>query len=188
MIKAYSVDAIVLSRRNLGEADKLVTILTSKHGKKIVLAKGIRRLNSRRAAHLELFSHSLLMLRPSHNFELITEATIIESFSLVRLRLERIGYAYLALEMTKRLTAENMPSKVIYNQLLNLLRELNENRATRAQAAIRMTNFKENLLSELGFIDKSRIFDSKDLDQIIERILESKLKSPWWLTNIQSFV
>ena len=56
MIRTYKVNAIVLARRNIGEADKLITLFTKEYGKKKVLAKGIRRVSSRRAPYLEQFS------------------------------------------------------------------------------------------------------------------------------------
>ena len=49
---------IVLTRTNYGEADRIVTILTPDHGKQRLMAKGVRKLKSKLAAGLELFSVS----------------------------------------------------------------------------------------------------------------------------------
>ena len=72
MTKSYKADGIIVARKNFGETDKLVTIFTKQYGKKVVLAKGIRRITSRRAPHLELFSAVSLVLRSGKSFDYIT--------------------------------------------------------------------------------------------------------------------
>ncbi|MCA9330182.1 DNA repair protein RecO, partial [Candidatus Saccharibacteria bacterium] len=47
---------IVLARINYGEADRIVTILTPDHGKIRLLARGVRKIKSRLAGGIELFS------------------------------------------------------------------------------------------------------------------------------------
>jgi len=52
---SYKTEAIVLKRVSFGEADRLVTVFSRNRGKLTLLAKGIRRLTSRKKGHLELF-------------------------------------------------------------------------------------------------------------------------------------
>jgi len=49
-------DAIVLTRTDYGEADRIVTLLTPDHGKLRLMAKGVRRVKSKLAGGIELFS------------------------------------------------------------------------------------------------------------------------------------
>lgn len=53
MANQEKVEALVLSRRNTGEADRLVTLFTREWGVRRVMAKGVRRIPSRRGGHLE---------------------------------------------------------------------------------------------------------------------------------------
>ena len=55
---SYKTEAIVLKRTNFGEADRLVTVFSQPRGKLVLLAKGIRRLTSRKKGHLELFNRA----------------------------------------------------------------------------------------------------------------------------------
>jgi DNA repair protein RecO (recombination protein O) len=57
-MKTIATKAIVLSRINYGEADKILTLLTSEQGKVSVIAKGVRKPKSKLAGGAELFSVS----------------------------------------------------------------------------------------------------------------------------------
>lgn len=188
MIKSYKIESIVLARQNFGEADKLVTLFAKQLGKKKVLAKGIRRIKSRRAAHVELFSHSILVLHRGKTFDLITEATCLEHFAYVRQRIERIGFIYVALELTQRLTAELVPTPAIFDQLLAFLKALDQPETQRTDAIRKLHTYKEFMLSELGFLRPQSNNTSTQLDVAIEEVLEDSLKSSRLLTRIQSLV
>jgi DNA repair protein RecO len=60
-MNSLATEAIVLSRIEYGEADRIMTLLTSTHGKLSVLAKGVRRPKSKLAGGIELFSVSQIM-------------------------------------------------------------------------------------------------------------------------------
>lgn len=185
MLRSYKTQAIILSRRNFGEADKLITIFTKEFGKKKILAKGIRRIHSRRAPYLELFSQSEIILHKGKTFDLVTEVTSINSFSFLRKRLERIGFVYVALELTDRLTAEGQESPEIFAALLFFIHNLNHTQTLRSTAQSLLFEFKRFILGELGFIEKSVSASEEFLDQKIESVIENTLKSPALLTNIQ---
>jgi len=54
--KTYSSEGIILSRKNYGEADRILTVFSKNYGKVTLLAKGIRKLISKKRGHLEIFS------------------------------------------------------------------------------------------------------------------------------------
>ena len=62
MSRAYKTEAIIIKRRNFGEADRILTILTKNYGKIQVRAPGVRKITSRRSSHIELLNFSSLTL------------------------------------------------------------------------------------------------------------------------------
>ena len=58
----YKSEAVIIKRSDLGEADKILTILTPHFGKLRVVAKGVRKVTSRLAGHVELFTRSQMLL------------------------------------------------------------------------------------------------------------------------------
>src|SRR5437764_14335098 len=78
------IEAIVLKRTDLGEADRVLTLLTPTKGKFHAIGKGIRRPVSKKAGHLELLSHSQLQVALGRNLDIITQAEVCEYFLALR--------------------------------------------------------------------------------------------------------
>ena len=72
-MKTYRDEALVLRTQNLGEADRIITLLTRRHGKVRAVAKGIRRAKSRFGARLEPASHVEVQLYRGRTFDYINE-------------------------------------------------------------------------------------------------------------------
>lgn len=76
--KLYRLEGIVLSRRDHGEADRVVKLLTSE-GNVDVLAKGVRKPRSRKAGHLELFSKTqVLVSRVTGSWDIVSQAEAVQ--------------------------------------------------------------------------------------------------------------
>ena len=60
--RSFRVDAVVLRHSDWGEADRLLVMFTRELGKVRAIAKGVRKLRSRKAGHLEPFTRSNLLL------------------------------------------------------------------------------------------------------------------------------
>ena len=144
---SYKTEAIVLKRTNFGEADRLVTVFSQHRGKLVLLAKGIRRLTSRKKGHLELFNRAKLQITNGKNLDIITEAETINSFPQLRVNLNRVRIAYLLLELVDKLTAENQEHEAVYDLLGVTLSKLNSNSASNNL----IVDFEAGLLTRLGF-------------------------------------
>jgi DNA repair protein RecO (recombination protein O) len=120
----YRSEAVVLRRQDLGEADRLLTIFTPDHGKLRVVAKGVRRLRSRKAGHLEPLTRARLMLARGRNLDVITQAEAVELFTALRGDLERLGQAFYIVELLDRFTVEEGETQRLYDLLLNTLGRL----------------------------------------------------------------
>ena len=77
----YRDEAIVLRTHKLGEADRIVTLLTRQHGRVRAVAKGVRRTTSRFGSRLEPFTHVDLQLAEGRNLDVITQAETIQPFA-----------------------------------------------------------------------------------------------------------
>ena len=73
--RIYRTEGIVIRRRNQGEADRILTLCTPL-GKLDVIAKGARKLRSRKAGHIELFCRSSFVIARSHSsWDIISHRT-----------------------------------------------------------------------------------------------------------------
>jgi DNA repair protein RecO (recombination protein O) len=119
--RLYRTEAVVLHRADLGEADRLLTLYTPRFGRLRVVAKGVRKLTSRKAGHLELFAHSRLLVARGRNLDIVTQAELIEPYEGLREDLTRIGYAFHLAELVMRLTKEEIENPALFDLLLDAL-------------------------------------------------------------------
>lgn len=141
------VEGIILKRRNLGEADRIITVFTKSLGKITVLAKGIRRITSRRAGNVELLNRVSMYLHQAKSFLILTEAISLETYQKIKEELILSTYAYHLIELVYKLVAENQENRIIYENLVEVLKRLEQNPR---QVLIRA--FEAKILSNLGFI------------------------------------
>ena len=127
-VPLYRDEAVVLRTQKLGEADRIVTLLTRRHGRVRAVAKGVRRTGSRFGARVEPFTHVDLQLHEGRSLDVVTQAETIEPYG------ERIASDYArytagtaVLETAERLTAEERePSIRLYLLVVGALRALAE--------------------------------------------------------------
>jgi DNA repair protein RecO (recombination protein O) len=77
---SYRAEAIVLRTHKLGEADRIVTLLTREQGKVRAVAKGVRRTRSKFGSRLEPFSRVDLLIHEGKNLHTITQAESLSSY------------------------------------------------------------------------------------------------------------
>ena len=174
-MRTYKIEGIILKRRNLGEADRVLTILSRESGKISIKAPGVRRIPSRRSSHVELLNLSQLTLySSSKNFmPIVTEAQTLEDFALIKDDLKKIGYAYYICELINGLCAENQENRSVFFHLKSTLLALSKT----ADAANLVKKFEKDLLRELGFWSEARLLQTYDSRIVMERLLERKLKT-----------
>ena len=82
--RSYKTDDLVLSSRPLGEADRLIELLTWERGKLTAVARGARKVNSRLAAGVDLFTYGHYQLHRGRSLDLITGLEVKEHFTAFR--------------------------------------------------------------------------------------------------------
>ncbi|MGH7273132.1 MAG: DNA repair protein RecO [Nitrospiria bacterium] len=115
--------AIVLGSRNLGEADKMVTLFTPRQGKITGTAGGARRVRSRFGSSLEPFTHCHVILFQKTRDALfrIQQADILRSFRELREDLERIFWASRVTSLTAAMVPEEEANPALFTMLLETL-------------------------------------------------------------------
>ena len=168
------IEGIVLKRRNVGEADKLLTILTKTNGKMQVKAPGVRKIASRRSAHIELLNRVVVNLYVRAVAPIVTEAQMISDYRLIKQDLEKVGYAYHICEITDGLCAENEENGAVFALLVTTL----DNLCTTKDAQVVVREYEFRLLTLLGYAtSQMENHEYFNLHAYIESLMEKKLKS-----------
>lgn len=143
----YKTKGIILKRTNLGEADRILTILAEKHGKIKAIAKGVRKTLSRMAGHLEPFCLTSLEINEGRNLDIVTGAETKKCFIKLRSNLEATRVAYYLAEIIDKMMAENDQS---HPEIFHLLDETLEH-LDNGQSKLLLSYFEINFLAETGF-------------------------------------
>jgi DNA repair protein RecO (recombination protein O) len=145
-MKLYKTDAIIIRTRDYREADRLVTLFTRERGKVHAVAKGTRKLKSRKRGAIQLLTYGGFMLHEGRTLDTITQCEIINSFQDLRNDLDRLVYATYMAELTDGFLMDNEPDEEFFLLLvtaLHLLSCLDPEVLTRA--------FELRLLANAGF-------------------------------------
>ncbi len=145
--RVYRTEAVVLRRQELGEADRLMTILTPHHGKLRVVAKGVRRPRSRKAGHLELFTRSQLLLARGRDLDIVTQAEAADTFPTLQTDLNRLAHAAYAVELLDCFAVADEENRPLYRLLVDTLRRLDQG----GDPGLVMRFFEVHLLELAGF-------------------------------------
>lgn len=180
--RTYATEAVILGRKNYGEADRLLTVFSKHYGKLRIIAKGIRRPTSRKKGALELFCHVRLFLAKGKNLDIVTEAEIKDGFFGWRKDLTKVGVAYHLAELVTRLLPEHQEHKEVFELLLESFQSLSKLDYWSLYPFIR--SFKTGLLEELGYLERGRNAP-RDLDYFIEDLINSELKTKRFLKTLR---
>ena len=184
-MRTYKTEGIILKRVNYGEADRILTVFTKHYGKIKVLAKGVRRIKSRRGPNIELFNWVVLFLHKGKNFDLLTEAEVKNSLTSLKKNLQKVALAYYFCELVDGLCPQNQEHRKVFDLLLKTFDDLTIGNSESVTATL--PNFELELVRELGYWPKDKL-PPLDLGVFIEEILERKLNSPKFLAQVQSVV
>jgi DNA repair protein RecO (recombination protein O) len=124
----YRDEAIVLRTQKLGEADRIITLLTRSSGRVRAVAKGVRRTTSRFGSRLEPFTHVDLQLAEGRSLDIVTQAETLNPFAgHIGSDYERYTAGTVMLETAERLVIEEKePSLQQFLLLVGALRAMCE--------------------------------------------------------------
>jgi DNA repair protein RecO (recombination protein O) len=120
----YREQGVVLRTWKLGEADRIVVLLTQGEGKVRAVAKGVRKTKSRFGGRLEPFSHVDLSLYRGRELDIVTQAEVITPFRALREDYDRVVAGTAMLEAVDQVAQEREAAIRLYLLLVRALRAL----------------------------------------------------------------
>jgi DNA repair protein RecO (recombination protein O) len=123
-VSLYRDEGVVLRTMRLGEADRIVTMMTKGHGKVRAVAKGVRRTRSKFGARLEPLSHVTMLCWQGRELDIVNQAEVTDTFRAVREDLARVAKAFTVLEVVDQLAQERHANPRLYDMVVGALRAL----------------------------------------------------------------
>src|SRR5512135_955252 len=123
-IRSFRVEAVVLRHANWGEADRMLGLYTREQGKLRAVAKGARKIKSRKAGHLEPFTRVALMLARGRDMWIVTQAETVDAYQPLREDLLLPSYAAYVIELLDRCTYEEGENRALFTLVADTLDRL----------------------------------------------------------------
>lgn len=117
--------ALVLKKQNLGETDRIITVLSPTLGKKRIVAKAVRRPLSKLAGHLDTLMLTQIILTDQDVLPRVTSAVLAEGFETIRGSLKLATKAFAITKLVERLVLEDVPNRQIFAVSVEALSRLN---------------------------------------------------------------
>lgn len=123
----YRDVAVVLRTHKLGEADRIVVLMTRSTGKVRAVAKGVRRTGSKFGSRLESGSYVSVQLHEGRGeLDIVTQTETVEPFRRTRDDLSRLGHAASLLEAVEQLAQDREPQPRLHDMLVGGLRTIED--------------------------------------------------------------
>lgn len=145
------VEAVVLRHSDYGEADRILTLYTPQLGKTRAIVKGARKITSRKAGHLEPFTHVKLQLATGRDLLIVTQADTVDAYLPLREDLLLTSHASYVIELLDRFTYED---NLEHPTLFGLLTETLSRLASKSEPWLAIRYYEMRLLDDLGFRPK----------------------------------
>ncbi len=172
MIHSFKTVAIILKRVNVGETDRVITLLSKDQGKLVCVAKGIRKLKSSNRANLEPGNLAEVLLVKTKGLPILSQSKLLQDSTSVRHSLTSISQLSQILEIFDRLLVEDY----IEEETSNLAFAIHQELLSPTKRNGKIKTLLSSLMQNLGYQDPRDTNHLNILDYVAE-ITEKKMKS-----------
>lgn len=177
----YQTEGIIFGKKDVGEADRIFSILTKDFGRIDAVAQGSRYLKSKLRYSLDLFSYSRLGLVMTKESWRIVDAEELKSWNFVRSNPQKLAVASRILGLINRMVRGQESDNVLWNEIKNAFFTL-DILDTRCSTIERLRIFELltslRLLSHLGYVEDHEKWLSLPLEKAegMESIMSSTIE------------
>lgn len=118
----YRDEGIVFKKKDTGEADQVLHILTREHGKVIAVARGIKRIASRKGGNADLFTHGKFSFAQGKGLDILVQAESIDTFSHLKEDIHSISDLFYMAELIDKFTVPEDEDEHVYTLYLSVLK------------------------------------------------------------------
>ena len=148
-MKQLLTNAIILSRTDYGEADRIVTMLTPDQGKLRLMARGVRKIKSKLAGGIELFSVSQVSyIKGRGEIGTLVSSRLLKHYGHIVQNIDRVQLGYAVIKMLNK-TTEDQPEPEYFELLEKAFASLDD--ASISTELIKLW-FQTQLLAQAGYM------------------------------------
>jgi DNA repair protein RecO (recombination protein O) len=161
---------MVLRKKDLLNKDVLISFFTKELGKLTVLAKGVKKITSRRSPHLQTGNLINVLLSQKNDRFYLQESQLISGFSELKKAENKVRELYLFLFILDRLLPESQKEERVYNLTKKFIIDLSR---SDEKARLGLPYYLNKLMSSLGYLHEDKSF--VELRLLIQEIIDEKI-------------
>ena len=146
----YRTTGFIIKRTDFGEADRILTIFTQYKGKVSAIAKGVRKMESRKGGNVELFNLTRFQLAEGKTMDIVLEAEVEASYQKLREDLHLVSLVYQLVELVDQFIQEDQANSIAFLLFKQAIESLNDSPTEDAARKI-LAYFQINFLTSVGF-------------------------------------
>ncbi len=166
----FKTDAIIINKCDVRDYDRLYTLYTAEHGKLRATASGVRKISSKLAGSLELFTYATFTIAKGRGTDRIATVDVRNNFRTIIENLDATASAMYCLEITDQLVKEGESDQELFSHLRHTLEALVRGEGRPVDIAHR---YILNLLSLLGYHQE----ESANVQVVLQEHLDRPLRS-----------
>jgi len=175
-VAKYNIEAIVLKKISYGDADRIYTLLTKDKGKITAVARGVRKISSRRGGNLDTLNHiNITLSENTSGYKTITEVKTLGSYRNLKKSLECSLAGYYMAELINKSVEENSENNDVFFLLRDSLDTLD---ADGKKKKFVVNKFEFLLMKLLGYemsLNELRSFKKEELDNRLKLYVKESL-------------
>lgn len=171
MLLAHKAEAFVLKKTEILERDTSITLFTRELGKVRAIAKGVKKMTSRRAPHLQTANLLDLELNQRHDIYYVQQTFLITGFAQLKDDPVKLNYVYVFFFVLDRVLPENVPEEGVFQLTKRFLADVSRSNSFNTA---RLGKYLQMVLQNLGYLEDSNISFSEVI-QVTEDIIREKI-------------
>jgi DNA repair protein RecO (recombination protein O) len=172
----YQTEGIILTKRDVGEADRIFSILTKDFGRIDAISQGVRYFKSKLRYNLDMFSYSRFGLVATKESWRVVDAEELKSWGFVRSNPQKLAVAFRISELINRMVRGQEPDAGLWNEVKNAFAFLEKNGFSGKDLRIFELLTSLRILSHLGYVADHEKWLNLSFEKARE--MESLMSSP----------
>lgn len=170
MKRTLKTEAFVLRKRSLPNQDKIITLFTKESGKITTIAKGIKKITSRRLPHIQTANLINVILYKKNDRFYLQETALQSGFTTIKKHQRKLQLLYQLLFVVERMLPEYQPEPLVYTLVKKFLIELSDEVVDDTKL---LTYYLNRLLFLLGYSKEDKSLD--EARRTIQEIIHEKM-------------
>jgi len=172
MSLSLKTEALILKKYSLPGSDRIVTLFTKELGRVRAVAKGIKKITSRRLPHIETANLVSVTLSRSKETYYYRDSLLVSGFSNIKSNRENISYVYYLFFILEKILPEEQPEPLVYRTTINFLVDLSKRNTNEA---FPLATYINAVLKNLGYTKEELTLAS--MERLLEDMINEKLPS-----------